>query len=136
MKPLKKNKRKAAPVHAGKAYRRSDSMVKLTPRPLYPRRNNPWTAQLQIAPNVSACRTVIRNSRLKRQARRSGQIKYLQTLDIRPLSPCNNRLECDYQEICERDRQTNMIGFLFQQHRPIFSLNPESYIPTPRDINF
>ena len=44
------------------------------------------------------------------------------------------RLECDYEEICERDSQTNMNGFLFQQHRPIFSPNPESYHSTPRDI--
>jgi hypothetical protein len=44
------------------------------------------------------------------------------------------RLECDYEEICERDRQTNMNGFLFQQHRPIFALNPESYLSTTRDI--
>jgi hypothetical protein len=44
------------------------------------------------------------------------------------------RLECDYEEICERDSQTNMNGFLFQQHRPISSPNPESCLSTPRDI--
>jgi len=44
------------------------------------------------------------------------------------------RLECDYEEICERDRQTNMNGFLFQQHRPIFLPNPDSYHSTPSDI--
>jgi hypothetical protein len=27
-----------------------------------------------------------------------------------------------------------MIGFLYQPHRQIFSLNPESYISTPDDI--
>jgi len=43
------------------------------------------------------------------------------------------RLECDYEEICERDLQTNTNGFLFQQHRPIFLLNPDSYLSTPRD---
>jgi hypothetical protein len=44
------------------------------------------------------------------------------------------KLKCAYEEIRERDRQTNMNGFLFQQHRPIFSLNPESYISIPRDM--
>jgi len=44
------------------------------------------------------------------------------------------RLECVYEKICERNRQTNKNGFLFQQRRPIFSLNPESYLSTPRDI--
>jgi hypothetical protein len=43
------------------------------------------------------------------------------------------RLECDYEEITERDRRTNMTG-LIQQHRPFFSLNPESHLSTPRDI--
>jgi hypothetical protein len=32
----------------------------------------------------------IRNWQLQRQERRSGQVKYLQTLHTRPLSPCNN----------------------------------------------
>jgi len=85
-----KSKCKVSPVHARTAYWRSAGMVNVTARPLHPRGKNPWTAQLQTAPNVSACCTVIHNWQLQIQARRSGQVKYLQTLDTRPLSPCNN----------------------------------------------